>query len=131
METIDTVELIEDYLCDKCDKIFTGDSIVCDKVYNPEEIVNRASFITSVLSATTDQNGIGEYRAQIIENREKRSQCTHDVELIRKNFTEYGDTLANGLAIYVSLQYITMPIKIVVGTSSAYTVSANLNITVK
>jgi hypothetical protein len=131
METIDVIDLIEDYLCDKCDEIFNGDSIACDKVYNPEEAITRSAYVTSVKSNTTDQFGVGEYAAQIIENREKRSQCTHDVELIRKNFTKYGDVLANGLAIYITIQYITMPIKIVVGTSNVYTISANLNITVK
>lgn len=127
---MNVVELIEDYLCDKCDELF-ADEIVCDKLYNPEVAVNRAAFVTSVRDTVTDQDSVGEYTAQIIENRSKRSEGAADVELLRKNFTKYGDTLPNGLAIYVRLQYITMPTKIVVGTEYAYSVSANLNITVK
>ena len=125
------VNIIEDYLCDKCDELFASDGIVCDKVFNPEEAVNRAAFITQVLSASSDQSGVGEYTAQILENRLKRYECTEDVEKIRKNFIIYGDKLANGLAIYISVGYIMMPIKVVVGTQNAYTISANLNIKVK
>ena len=125
------VHIIEDYLCDKCDEVFASDGIVCDKVFNPEEPVNRAAFITKVLSAQSDQNGIGDYSAQILEHRIKRSECTADVEKIRKNFTIYGDKLQNGLAIYISIEYITMPNKTVVGTQNVYWLSANLKITVK
>lgn len=125
------VNIIEDYLCDKCDEIFVSDGVVCDKVFNPEEAVNRAAFITQVLSAQSDQNGVGLYSAQIIEQRIKRSECTADVENIRKNFTKYGDRLPNGLAIYISIEYITMPNKTVVGTQTVYWLSANLSITVK
>lgn len=129
---MNVIESIEDYLCDKCDELFSGDDIVCDKVYNPEQPVNRAAFVTQVLTERADQSGVGEYRAQIIENRSKRSECIADAETIRKNFTKYGDRLQNGLAIYVSLQYITTPTnKMVVDTSTIYYISANLNITVK
>lgn len=126
------IDIIENYLCDKCDEMFASDGIPCDKVYNPDQIDNRAAFITQMLTPITDQNGVGEYMAQILENRTKRSQCISDADTIRKNFTKYGDTLPNGLAIYVQLQYITTPIsKTVVGTSTIYTLSANLKITVK
>lgn len=125
------VDIIEDYLCDKCDEIFASDGIICDKVFNPEEPINRAAFITQVPADITDQNGVGEYSAQILEHRLKRSECTADVEKIRKNFTIYGDKLQNGLAIYISIKYITMPRKLVVGTQNAYCMSANLKITVK
>lgn len=125
------VNIIEDYLCDKCDEIFASDGIACDKVFNPEDPENRAAFITQVLAAQSDQNGVGDYSAQILEQRIKRSECTADVEKIRKNFIIYGDRLPNGLAIYISIEYITMPNKIVVGTQNAYWLSANLKITVK
>ena len=125
------VNIIEDYLCDKCDELFTSDGIVCDKVFNPEEPENRAAFITQVLSAQSDQNGIGDYSAQILEHRIKRSECIADVEKIRKNFNICGDKLQNGLAIYISIVYITMPNKTVVGTQTIYWLSANLKITVK
>lgn len=125
------VNIIEDYLCDKCDEIFASDSIVCDKVFNPEEPENRAAFIAQVLPTRSDQNAIGDYAAQILEHRIKRSECTADVEKIRKNFNICGDKLQNGLAIYVSIEYITMPNKIVVGTQNVYWLSANLKITVK
>lgn len=125
------VDVIEDYLCDKCDEIFASDGIICDKVFNPEEPINRAAFITQISADITDQNSVGEYSAQILEHRLKRSECTADVEKIRKNFTIYGDKLQNGLAIYISIKYITMPRKLVVGTQNAYWMSANLKITVK
>ena len=129
---VSVIDLIENYLCDKCDALFSEDGIVCDKVYNPEQTDNRAAFVTQVLTPLTDQNGVGEYRAQILENRSKRSQCIADAETIRKNFTKYGDILSNGLAIYIQLQYITTPTnKIVVDTSTVYALSANLKITVK
>lgn len=125
------VDVIEDYMCDKCDEIFASDGIICDKVFNPEEPINRAAFITQVLTDISDQNGVGEYSAQILEHRLKRSECTADVEKIRKNFTIYGDKLQNGLSIYISIKYITMPRKLVVGTQNAYWMSATLKITVK
>lgn len=124
------ISSIEDYLCDLCDSVFS-DGIVCDKVYNPEQQENRAAFVTQALPSPDDQNGIGTYTAQILQNRTKRSECIQDAELFRKNFIKYGDDLQNELAIYISVQYITMPIKRIVGTSTTYTISVMLNITVK
>jgi ATP-dependent protease ClpP protease subunit len=126
------IELIENYLCDQCDALFEGDGLVCDKVYNPEQTANRAAFVTQVLTPSTDQSGVGQYMAQIIENRTKRSECIVDSDIIRRNFIKYGGRLQNGLAIYVQLQYITTPTtKMVVDTSTVYFISAILKITVK
>jgi hypothetical protein len=125
------IDTIEDYLCDKCDELFAADGLVCDKVFNPEQQANRAAFVNQVLTPLSDQSGVGVYKAQILENRLKRSECTQDVEILRTKLTKYGDKLPNGLAIYISLEYIMMPIKITVGTTNVFTVSANFNIKVR
>lgn len=125
-----TIETIENFLCDLSDSVF-NDGIICDKIYNPEQRENRSAFVNQVLSMESDQNGITKCVAQLLENREKRSQCVQDVNLIREKFTKIGYKLQDGLAIYIELQYITMPIKIMVDTQVAYTISANFNITVK
>lgn len=125
-----TIETIENFLCDLSDSVF-NDGIICDKIYNPEQKENRAAFINQVLAFESDQNGITKCTAQMLENREKRSQCIRDINLIRENFIKIGHKLQDGLAIYVELQYITAPIKIMVDTQVAYTISANFNVTVK
>lgn len=125
-----TIETIENFLCDLSDSVFS-DGIVCDKIYNPEQRENRSAFVNQVLPMQSDQNGITRCTAQLLENREKRSQCVHDVNLIRENFTKIGYKLHDGLAIYIELQYITMPIKIMVDTQVAYTISANFNVKIK
>lgn len=121
---------IENYLCDLCDTIF-NDGIVCDKAYNIEQRVNRAANVLGVYRAAGDQGAVHRVSAKITENRETRSQCVTDVDKIRQNIRKIGVTIQNGLVIYIDVQYITMPIKIVVGTQTAYTISATLNITVK
>lgn len=124
------VKLIEDYLCDLCDTVF-NDGIVCDKVYNPEQPVNRSAYVTDIQSQESDQHGLIKCNARIVENRKSRPECVTDVQKITENFNKNGDPLGNGLAIYVEIEYITIPIKIMVNTQTAYTVSANLRITAK
>lgn len=124
------VKLIEDYLCDLCDTVF-NDGIVCDKMYNPEQLVNRSAYVTDIQSQESDQHGLVKCNARIVENRKSRPECVNDVQKITENFNKKGDPLGNGLAIYTEVEYITMPIKIMVNTQTAYTVSANLRITAK
>lgn len=124
------VKLIEDYLCDLCDAVF-NDGIVCDKMYNPEQLVNRSAYVTDIQSQESDQHGLVKCNARIVENRKGRPECIIDVQKITENFNKKGDPLGNGLAIYIEVEYITMPIKIMVNTQTAYTVSANLRITAK
>lgn len=124
------IEAVENFLCDTCDTIF-NDGILCDKIYNAEQPVNRAAFVLQALPPETDQHGVTCCTAQIIENREKRSQCVQDMDIIRENFTKYGHKLQEGLAIYTSIQYITSPIRTVVGTQDVYTLSAVINIKVR
>lgn len=121
------IKIIEDYLCDLCDISFT-DGIVCDKVFNPEEPVNRAAFITQQGNSETDQDGIRTYTAQILENRKTRSECIIDMGIIDKHFRKYRKKLDNGLVINISVSYIISPIRIIVGTQQAYNLSANLEI---
>ena len=125
-----TIETIENFLCDLSDTVF-NDGIVCDKIYNPEQRETRSVFVNQVLSFGSDQNGIFRCTAQLLENREKRSQCVSDVNIVKENFTKIGYKLPDGLAIYIELQYITMPMKIMVDTQVAYSLSANFNIIVK
>lgn len=124
------IESVENFLCDTCDEAFK-DGILCDKIYNAEQSVNRAAFVLQVLNPVTDQDGVTSCTAQIIENREKRSQCVQDMEIIRENFTKYGYKLQDGLVIYSSIQYITSPLRTVVGTQDVYTISAVINIKVR
>jgi hypothetical protein len=121
------IKIIEDYLCDLCDLAF-NDGIVCDKVFNPEEPVNRAAFITQQGNSETDQDGIRTYTAQILENRKTRSECIIDMGIIDKHFRKYRKKLDNGLVINISVSYIISPIRIIVGTQQAYNLSANLEI---
>lgn len=121
------IKIIEDYLCDLCDIAF-NDGIVCDKVFNPEEPVNRAAFITKQGNSETDQDGIHTYTAQILENRKTRSECIVDMEIIDKHFRKYRKKLDNGLVINMSVSYIISPIRVIVGTQQAYNLSANLEI---
>lgn len=121
------IKLIEDYLCDLCDLTF-NDGIVCDKVFNPEEPVNRAAFITQQGNSETDQDGIRTYTAQILENRNTRSECIIDMDIIDKHFRKYHKKLDNGLVITMSVSYIISPIRVIVGTQQAYNLSANLEI---
>jgi hypothetical protein len=108
-----------------------SDGIVCDKIYNQEQRENRAAFVNGVTPPQSDQYGIVKCTAQLLENREKRSQCVHDMDIIRENFTKYGHKLQEGLAIYTSIQYITSPIRTVVGTQDVYTLSAVINIKIR
>ena len=121
------IKIIEDYLCDLCDLVF-NDGIVCDKVFNPEEPVNRAAFITQQGNYETDQDGIRTYTAQILENRKTRSECIIDMGIIDKHFRKYRKKLDNGLVINMSVNYIISPIRVIVGTQHAYNLSANLEI---
>lgn len=121
------IKIIEDYLCDLCDAAF-GDGIICDKVFNPEEPVNRAVCITQQLESGTDQDGIRYYTAQILENRKTRSECINDMDIISNTFRKCGKKLDNGLVIYISVSYIMSPTKMIVGTQKAYFLSANLEI---
>ena len=122
-----SVKIIEDYLCDLCDASF-NDGIVCDKVFNPEEPANRAAFIIQQGNSETDQAGIRTYTAQILENRKTRSECIIDMGIIDKHFRKYRKKLDNGLVINMSVNYIISPIRVIVGTQPAYTLSANLEI---
>lgn len=121
------IKIIEDYLCDLCDSSF-NDGIVCDKVFNPEEPANRAAFITQQGNSSTDQDGIRIYTAQILENRKTRSECITDMDIINSTFRKYGKKLPNGLVIYMTTSYIMSPTKMIVGTQTAYFLSANLEI---
>lgn len=123
-------ETLENFLCDLSDSVF-NDGIVCDKIYNPEQEVNRAAFITATQTPEGDQDGLIRFSAQLLENRKKRSECIKDSELIRKNFKKTGHKLENGLVIYLDVQYITSPIKTIVDTQSIYTISANFNVKIK
>lgn len=122
------VEIVEDYLCDLCDTLF-NDGIICDKIFNPEEKVNRAANVVQIYGAASDQ-GDAIYRmdARVVENREKRSQCIKDIEILQK-LTKNGVKLASGLAIYINIQYITSPDRTIVDGQSVYTISAYLNVT--
>ena len=121
------IEVIENYLCDLCDEAF-ADGIVCDKIFNPEEQVTRSAYVVQQLDTLTDQDGIRKYIAQISENRKARSECIHDMSIIDSNFRKYSKKLDNGLVISVAVRYIIAPIKVVVGTQTAYNLSANLEI---
>ena len=121
------IKLIEDYLCDLCDAKF-NDGLICDKVYNLEQPENRAAFINQQVDTETDQDGIRVYVAQILENRKTRTECINDMFIIDKYFRNYGKKLDNGLVIYVSVNYIMSPTKIVVGTQTIYSLSASLEI---
>ena len=61
------IKLIEDYICDLCDEIF-ADGIVCDKIYNPEQLVNRSACITDIQSQETDQYAVIKCNVNISEN---------------------------------------------------------------
>lgn len=124
------VKLIEDYLCNLCDLVF-NDGIICDKMYNPEQLVNRSAYITDIQSIDGDQHALVKCNARIAENRKNRPECVTDTQKIIENFNKSGASLGNGLAIYIEIEYITMPIKIIVNTQTAFTVSANLKITAK
>lgn len=100
-------------------------------MYNPEQLVNRSAYVTDIQSQESDQHGLIKCHARIVENRKGRPECVTDVQKITENFNKKGDPLGNGLAIYTEVEYITMPIKIMVNTQTAYTVSANLRITAK
>lgn len=123
------VEVIENYLCDVCDAVF-NDGIVCDKIFNPESPVNRSAYVTQQTGYETDQDGIRTFSAQILENRSTRSDCIRDMAIIDANFRKYGKKLDNGLVIRISIQYIMSPIQIIVGTQTAYNLSALLNISI-
>lgn len=125
-----TLLLIEDYLCNLCDTVF-NDGITCDKIYNPEQRVNRAAYVDNATASGADQNAITICRAKIVENRETRAQCITDIQKVRENFVKYGSSLGNGFAIFMDIDYITMPIKIMAGTQTAFTFTANLKITAK
>jgi hypothetical protein len=121
---------IENYLCDLCDSVF-NDGIICDKVYNIEQPSNRAVSVISVNALSGDQNSVKKMYAKFSENRETRALCVQDAEKILNNFTKIGYKVSDTLAIYTDIQYITMPIKIVVGTKTVYTLSATISINVK
>jgi hypothetical protein len=82
-----TIETIENFLCDLSDSVFS-DGIVCDKIYNQEQRENRAAFVNGVTPPQSDQYGIVKCTAQLLENREKRSQCVQDINKIREKFTK-------------------------------------------
>ena len=124
------IKTIEDYLCNLCDSVF-NDSITCDKSYSPEKRVNRAAYVDSANPNLADQNAVTICRAKVVENRETRAQCITDIQKVRENFVKYGSSLGNGFAIFMDIDYITMPIKIVAGTQTAFTFTANLKITAK
>lgn len=123
------VKIVEDYLCELCDDVF-NDGIVCDKVFNPEDAVNRSAAVIQQINTHTDQDGMRRYSAQILENRKARSECIRDMEIIDENFRKYGKKLDNGLVIHISIQYIMSPTKTVIGTQNAYNLSAMLNVSI-
>lgn len=124
------IKLIEDYICDLCDEIF-ADGIVCDKIYNPEQLVNRSACITDIQSQETDQYAVIKCNVNISENRKTRAECIVDTQKIVKNFNKSGVSIGDGLAIYMEIEYITMPIRILVNTVTVYTISANIKVTAK
>ena len=124
------VKLIEDYICNLCDEVF-NDGIVCDKLYNPEQLVNRSACITDIHTQDTDQYAVIECNVNISENRKTRAECIADTQKIVKNFNKSGVSIGDGLAIYMEIEYITMPIRILVNTVTAYTISANIKVTAK
>lgn len=125
----DYIKSVEDYLCETCDALF-NDGIVCDKVYNPEERMNRAANVIQVRYGDDDQSGaIVRMEARVIENCDKRSKGVQDAELLRK-LAKNGVKLPNGLVIYINVQYINMPQKIIVDTLTTYILSAQLAITI-
>lgn len=127
---MDNIKYVEDYLCNLCDAVF-NDGISCDKVFNPEQLVNRSAYVTDIQSQDTDQYAIIKCNATIVENRKTRTECVADIEKIIKNFNKNGESISDGLVIYMEIAYITMPIKIMVNTIAAYTISANLKIVIK
>ena len=124
------IKAIEDYLCNLCDSVF-NDSITCDKLYNPEQRSNRAAYVDNTTATIADQNDVTVCHAKVVENRETRAQCISDIQKVRENFVKYGSSLGNGFAIFMDIDYITMPIKIMAGTQTAFTFTANLKITAK
>ena len=127
-QMINYVEVVEDYLCELCDEVF-NDGIVCDKVFNPEERVNRAASVLQVYAPSADQpTAIHTMSARVVENRERRAQCITDMELSKK-LVKSRVKLENGLEIYINIQYINAPIRTIVGTQNTYTLSVYLTIT--
>ena len=51
------IKAIEDYLCNLCDSVF-NDSITCDKLYNPEQRINRAAYVDNTPATIADQNDV-------------------------------------------------------------------------
>lgn len=123
------VEIIENYLCDVCDAVF-DDGIVCDKIFNPEDSATRSAYVTQQLESLTDQDGIRIFSARIVENRKTRSECIRDMGIIDDNFRKYSKKLDNGLVIRISIQYIMSPIQTIIGTQTAYNLSAMLNVSI-
>ena len=128
MTTINRVKEVEDFLCDFLTALFS-DSVACKKEFDGSLSESRACSITDIAPSVDDQGVLRRYHAVYKEITKTRLASIEHINRIQAAFPIFNRTTTNGLAISIELNYITAPIKIMVGTTKSYRLSANLRVT--
>jgi hypothetical protein len=126
MTAVNTYKIVEDALCGIINSIFS-DSVSCQKEFEPDKVACRAICIAAVRDALTDQNGLRTTTVVYKEMCAKRSDAISNASKFETYMNSiHGKTLQSGLDIHLELQYITMPIKTMVGSKVSYFYSASI-----
>lgn len=119
---------IENDLCDIVDALFS-DGIETTTELDVNKANARAAFIDRNDTSLDDQSGITRRKAKIQVIRDSRSKALDDSDKLESCFPTYSKKFDSSLALSISRNYITSPIKMVVGSQTAYSISVDLTIT--
>lgn len=119
---------VETVLMDIVDSIFNdGIETVAELDVNLRD--TRAAYLDNSRGDIPDQGGIISRKAKVQVIRRTRTLALADSDKLEDCFPSYAKKFDNSLALTISRNYITSPIKMVVGSQTAYSISVDLTIT--
>lgn len=89
----------------------------------------RAAYLDNNRGDIPDQGGIVSRKAKVQVIRNTRTLALQDADKLEDRFPSYAKKFDGSLALTISRNYITSPIKMVVGSQTAYSISVDLTIT--
>lgn len=123
-----SIREIESDLCDIVDALF-DDGILTITELDVNKQNTRAAYVDRNNNSLDDQSSINIRKAKVQVIRDTRTKALEDSDKLEGCFPTYAKKFDSSLALTISRNYITSPIKMVVGSQTAYSISVDLTIT--